>query len=86
MPKRSPVSELLGSAPMPAPKSMRRYHLASWMGTGAEIPSVVDGNPNRRGNWCHGTVRIDAIVVSPVAASASRCDYSGVECESKYKA
>ena len=50
------------------------------------MPSVVYRNPNGRGNGCHRTVRIDTIAVSPVAASASRRDYSGVECESKCEA
>ena len=84
--KGSPVAETLGSALMPATKSIRRYPWASLTGSGAKMPSAVDGNPNGGGNGRHHTVRTDVITVLPVATGVSRRHYSGVECESKCEA
>ena len=84
--KGSPIAETLGPTLMPAPKSIRRYRWTSLTGSGAKMPSAVDGNPNGRGNRRHHTVRTDVITVLPVATGASRRHCSGVECESKYEA
>ena len=84
--KGSPVAETLGPALMPAPVATRRYRWASLTGSGAKMPSSVDGNPNGRRNGRHHTVRTDAITVLPVATGVSSRHYSGVECESKCEA